>query len=111
MSKQSCGTNMGHGVSCTPDYQCDSCAQVDKQADRIEELEAQLAEKRLQHSPQWRLSAEFLAPQQKVAELKAQLAEQRPYLRHKRSCAKTDSFRVATYCTCGLQAILEKDDE
>jgi len=47
---------------------------------------------------------------QRIAELEAQLAEQRPYLRHKRSCAKTDSWRIATYCTCGLQTILEKGD-
>ena len=50
-----------------------TCGLADKYDEHIKELEAQLAEKRLQHSPQWRLSAEFLAPQQKIVELEAQL--------------------------------------
>ena len=79
--------------------------------DRIAELESQLAEK-----PQALIDIgaddinEHLIKRAERAE--AQLADQKPYLKHKASCVmqsviSADQIR----CTCGLQAILEKGDE
>jgi len=46
---------------------------MNEAADRLEELEAQLEKERVNSSGIWRLSAEYLALQQKVIELEAQL--------------------------------------
>jgi hypothetical protein len=42
MSKVPCGTNMGHGASCTIGYLCDACHHIEEQQAQVERVRALL---------------------------------------------------------------------